>query len=119
MAYETGTLERRGGAGTPRRNRRDKLNPLNSTMRGEIGEPLDELDRDDTVRVAIITGAGPKAFAAGADINEFQNPTALDQWKNYGHTQLYNVVDRFSKPLIAAGNGYALGGGCEIGRAHV
>ena len=114
MAYETVTLERKGGVGILRLNRPDKLNALNSTMKAEIGQALDDLDRDDTIRVAIITGAGPKAFAAGADINEFQNPTALDQWKNYGHTQLYNVVDRFSKPLIAAVNGYALGGGCEL-----
>src|SRR6266540_3837187 len=117
MAYETILLERRGPVTLIRFNRPDKLNAMNSLMKDETIAALGELDADDTVRVVVFTGQGDKAFVAGADINEFKDRTALDQWDLYQRPFLYDAVDRFSKPVIAMINGYCLGGGCELALA--
>src|SRR3990172_5411024 len=117
MAYETILLERKGAVAVIRVNRPDKLNAMNTTVKEDISQALGDLERDDGVRVAVITGVGEKAFIAGADINEFAGKKPIDQWQSYGHTSLYSVVDRFPKPIIAMMNGYALGGGCELAMA--
>ena len=114
MAYETILLERRGGVAFIRFNRPDKLNAMNSKMKDEIIAVLNEFEENDAVRVVVFTGQGDKAFVAGADINEFKDRTALEQWDLYQQPFLYDAIDRFPKPLIAMINGYCLGGGCEL-----
>jgi len=114
MAYETILLDRKAAVAVIRLNRPDKLNAMNSKLKEEVEHALGELEKDDAVHVAVITGVGDKAFVAGADINEFAGKKPVDQWQAYGRTSLYNVVDRFPKPVIAMINGYCLGGGCEL-----
>jgi len=97
-------------------NRPDKLNALNSATIGELSDALDAAENNDSVRVLIITGAGDKAFVAGADISEFAN-FSIDEGKKLsadGHEKLFNKVANFTKPIIAAVNGFALGGGLEL-----
>ena len=117
MAYDTIILERRGPVAFIRFNRPDKLNAMNSRMKDEIIAALRDLEADDAARVAVFTGSGDKAFVAGADINEFKDRTALEQWDLYQQPFLYNAVERFPKPVIAMINGYCLGGGCELALA--
>jgi enoyl-CoA hydratase len=99
-------------------NRPDKLNALNSTVMDELKELFTKLKDDDSVDVVILTGAGEKAFVAGADIKEL---SALDA--NTGKEfsirgqEVFNAIENLSKPVIAAVNGFALGGGCEIALA--
>jgi enoyl-CoA hydratase len=103
-------------------NRPDQLNALNKATIGELGEALKEADKDASVRVVILTGSGEKAFVAGADIKEFQ-AFDVEQGKALsaeGHRDLFDVVERLSKPVIAAVNGFALGGGLELAMsAHI
>jgi enoyl-CoA hydratase len=117
VAFETIELTREGAVAVIRINRPDKLNAMNAKVKEEITQALGELERDAGVHVAVITGAGDKAFVAGADITEFAGKTPIDQWAGYGHTSLYNAVDRFHKPILAMINGYCLGGGCELAMA--
>jgi len=98
-------------------NRPDKLNALNIKTRGEILAAFDELAQDDEIRVVVITGAGDKAFIAGADINEFAGRTALEQREIMRGRRAFDSVEDFPKPVIAMINGYALGGGCELAMA--
>lgn len=97
-------------------NRPNKLNALNLSSIEEIHHTLNQTLTNDTVKVIVITGAGPKAFAAGADIAEFANfsiEQGSEMSKN-GHDLLFNYIENFSKPVIAAVNGFALGGGLEL-----
>jgi enoyl-CoA hydratase len=99
-------------------NRPDKLNALNKTVFDELNTALDELERDPAIRSAIITGAGAKAFVAGADISEFNNfdkEQAMALAKRGQDT--FSRIENSSKPIIAAVNGFALGGGCELAMA--
>jgi enoyl-CoA hydratase len=96
-------------------NRPDKLNALNEELLQELAARVDELDRDATVRCAILTGAGEKAFAAGADIAGFSElaPSQAKRFADLGHA-LGHAIERAHFPVIAAVNGFALGGGCEL-----
>lgn len=99
-------------------NRPDKLNAINKTVMDELGRAVDEVYKNADIKSAIITGAGNKAFVAGADISEFQGlsreeGTALAQ---KGHDVFFKI-ERSPKPFIAAVNGFALGGGCELALA--
>lgn len=115
--YETINLERRGAVALLSINRPDKLNALNEQVHAEAVTALDELKRDDSVRVLVITGSGEKSFVAGADISEFQNRTPTDQRDTFHERTLFNSIDTFPKPVIAMVNGFCLGGGNEIALA--
>ena len=95
-------------------NRPDKLNALNIQTREELSEALDELRDDDETRVVIITGAGEKAFIAGADISEFEGRTAIEQRAVMRSRNIFTTAEEFPKPLIAMINGFCLGGGNEL-----
>ena len=97
-------------------NRPDKLNALNKTVIEELSAAIDEVISNKEVKSAIITGVGPKAFVAGADISEFlsldtNGGKALAQ---KGQDMAFNKIENSPKPIVAAVNGFALGGGCEL-----
>lgn len=100
-------------------NREDKLNALNSQTLRELSEVLDDLSQDDAVRGVILTGKGEKAFVAGADIKEFLdlNASEASELSRSGHESVMDKIAYFPKPVIAAINGFALGGGLEVALA--
>jgi enoyl-CoA hydratase len=118
MAFDNLLLERDGAIAVITVNRPKVLNALNSQTVDELRRAILELKQDDTVRVVILTGAGEKAFVAGADINELavQTPTSGREHALAGQ-HVFDVVENMGKPVIAAINGYALGGGCELAMA--
>jgi enoyl-CoA hydratase len=100
-------------------NRPEKLNALNKLLMSELGEAIDEVYLNSEIKAAIITGAGAKAFVAGADISEFvglpsAGGTALAQG---GQDLVFSKIEHCPKPIVAAVNGFALGGGCELAMA--
>ena len=100
-------------------NRPDKLNALNKATIKELGEALAAAENDTSVKVVVITGSGEKAFVAGADISEFQkyNQKQAKELAQGGQDQLFDLAENLSKPIIAAVNGFALGGGLELAMA--
>lgn len=118
MAYETLLYEKRHAIGYVTINRPEKLNALNRTVMQELLECFQGLQKDNDVRVVILTGAGDKAFAAGADINELavQTPVVGKETALRGQKVL-DLIEDLGKPVIAAINGFALGGGCELAMA--
>jgi len=99
-------------------DRQERLNALNAEVFTELGEAFDSLRYDDQVRGVIVTGAGDKAFVAGADIGELAKMDALSgvQVSRTGQG-VFRTIERFPKPVLAAVGGYALGGGCELALA--
>ncbi|HTH32170.1 MAG TPA: enoyl-CoA hydratase-related protein, partial [Lacibacter sp.] len=97
-------------------NRPDKLNALNKTVIEELSAVIDEVYSNEQIKTAIITGAGPKAFVAGADISEFLSMGTNDgeALATKGQEMVFNKIEQSPKPIIAAVNGFALGGGCEL-----
>ena len=100
-------------------NRPDKLNALNKTVIEELGAAIDEVYTNPQIKSALITGSGAKAFVAGADISEF---TSLDgkagkALAQKGQDRVFSKIENSPKPIVAAVNGFALGGGCELAMA--
>ena len=99
-------------------NRPEKLNALNTDTLAELKIAFTELKKDDNVKVIVITGSGEKAFIAGADIAELNKLDMINgkEFSEKGQA-VFNLIEQFEKPVIAAVNGFALGGGCELALA--
>lgn len=112
--FETVRIEQDGRVATLVIDRPEKRNALNAVVRRELVEALGRLRDDPAIRVVVITGAGEKAFIAGADIGEFAERTPIDQRNAMAPPRVFDVVASYPKPTIAMINGFALGGGCEL-----
>ena len=112
MAYEYIKVEPDPPIATITLDRPRVLNALSPAVIAEVGQALSELEADDAVRAVVITG-GPKVFAAGADIGDMAERSAAEQL-NRDQAGAWSPISGFKKPLIAAVNGYCLGGGCEL-----
>jgi enoyl-CoA hydratase len=116
--YQTLLTTKEEGIFTISINRPEKLNALNKEVFDELNKALDEIQSDGAIRSAIITGSGPKAFVAGADISEFAGLNKEQAMKLAQKGQnTFARIENSSKPIVAAVNGFALGGGCELAMA--
>jgi enoyl-CoA hydratase len=118
MAFDNLLIERDGAVALVTINRPTVLNALNAATIDELRRAMLDFKTDDSVRVIVVTGAGEKSFVAGADINELavQTPTGGREHALAGQHVL-DVIENLGKPVIAAINGFALGGGCELALA--
>jgi len=118
MSFKNILSECTDGVATVTVNRPDKLNALNLETIGELDTCFAELGADPEARVVVLTGAGEKAFVAGADIGELADMTAITAEKLAATGQaVMDRIENLGKPVIAAVNGFALGGGCELAMA--
>ena len=119
MGYENILVERKENYAVITLNRPKVLNALNQALMAELDAALDELTADESVRAVVLTGAGERAFAAGADIGEFNalpSASVAAEFSLRGQA-VTNKIERLPKPVVAAVNGFALGGGCELAMA--
>lgn len=118
MSFKNILLEKKGTTAIVTMNRPDKLNALNHETLSELEQVFTELKNDKNVFVVIITGSGQKAFIAGADISELNKLDMLSA-KAFAERgqRIFNLIENLDKPVIAAVNGFALGGGCELALA--
>lgn len=116
--YDNILFENKDGIGLITINRPKALNALNKDVFDELSPLLDEIASDSTIRVVIITGSGDKSFIAGADI-AYMLPMSSPQGKEWGEIGrgAFNQIEQLPQPVIAAINGFALGGGCELAMA--
>ncbi|MBI4638552.1 MAG: enoyl-CoA hydratase/isomerase family protein [Candidatus Rokubacteria bacterium] len=118
MTYETIRLHTAGGVASVTLDRPDVLNAMNDRMRAELTRCFGELASEDDVRVIVVTGAGERAFSAGADIREFVEPEPPVRFREQRRRlDFRGAMDRCPQPLIAAIRGYAFGGGLELALA--
>jgi enoyl-CoA hydratase len=118
MPYTTLLFDVRDAVATITINRPDKLNALDHTVIAELGDAAGRLHDDGEIRGAIITGAGSKAFVAGADIGEIAKQGPVEgKARSLAGQRVFRSLERCDKPVIAAVNGFALGGGCELAMA--
>lgn len=112
-------IEKNGSVEIITINRPDKLNALNKATIKELGDAVISAAASSEVTAIIITGSGEKAFVAGADISEFANYSAEEgkALSQSGHSNLFDLIENTQKPVIAAVNGFALGGGLELAMA--
>ncbi|MEG0475969.1 MAG: enoyl-CoA hydratase-related protein, partial [Carnobacterium sp.] len=116
--YNTLTLEKAEGIATLTINRPKMLNALSQEVLEEVSVALDEVEKDGAIRVLIVTGSGTKAFVAGADIKEMKEKNAVEGtiFSSLGNA-VFSKLEQLRQPTIAAVNGFALGGGCELALA--
>ncbi len=116
MEFKNILIEQEGYIQTITINRPKQLNALNKETIGELSQAFKQAEADKQVRVIILTGSGEKAFVAGADIKEFYKFSVPEgkQLSAEGHEKLFDLVENLTKPVIAAINGFALGGGLEL-----
>lgn len=116
MSFEQLLTEDKGATRVITINRPKQLNALNKAVIGELNRAFTEADQDDSIRSVIVTGSGEKAFVAGADIKEFSsfNVNEGKELSAEGHRILFDHVEQLQTPVIAAINGFALGGGLEL-----
>jgi len=118
MTYQTLLFDVRDGIAIVTINRPDKLNALNDQVMGELGQAAERIATESEINGAILTGAGPKAFVAGADIGDLSRQGPFDGKARAQRGQaVLRRLETCGKPVIAAINGFALGGGCELAMA--
>ena len=118
MDYETLLFDVTNGLACVTINRPDKLNALNRAVLRDLGQSADAIARDPGIRAVILTGAGSKAFVAGADIAELTTQGPMDgKARAQAGQAIFRAFEQLNKPVIAAVNGFALGGGCELAMA--
>lgn len=117
MSYETLRVERVGAVAILTIDRPEKRNALNARVRAELVAAIAAMETEPSVRVIVLTGAGEKAFVAGADIGEFAERTPLEQREAMTGGRAFEAVAGCGKPTVAMINGFALGGGCELALA--
>jgi enoyl-CoA hydratase len=118
MSYSTIQFETKDGVAFLTINRPEKLNALNDAVIQELSEAVTEIETDNEIRGVLITGAGPKAFVAGADIAELATQGPLSgKARSLAGQDVFRRLERCGKPVVAAVNGFALGGGCELAMA--
>lgn len=117
--YQTIATQLNSGVLTITVNRPEKMNALNKDVIGELGKAIDEVYQNKEIKSAVITGAGTKAFVAGADITEFGGLDAAGgaALSKRGQDLVFSKIENAPKPIVAAVNGFALGGGCELAMA--
>lgn len=117
-SWKTLKVDTSEGIATVEVSRPDKLNALNEETIREIGDAFERLGEDETLRGVILTGSGAKAFVAGADISELVSMSPLEaiEVSRMGQ-RVFRSIELFPKPVVAAVNGFALGGGCELALA--
>ena len=118
MTFETILHSAENGIATVTINRPEKLNALNHQVFSDLKTVFEQIADDESVKGVIVTGAGPKAFVAGADISEINKLNAITgkQLSERGQA-VFNQIENLGKPVVAAVNGFALGGGCELAMA--
>lgn len=117
MTYDTLRVETDGPVAVITIDRPEKRNALSARVRSELVAALDDLSASTDVRVVVFTGAGDRAFIAGADIAEFADRTPLEQRDAMTGRRVFDEIADYPKPTIAMINGFALGGGCELALA--
>ncbi len=118
MSFDNLLVQRERGVAVLTVQRPQRLNALDASTLDELRQAFLDFQQDESIRCVIVTGGGYKAFVAGADINEFARDTPEGaRGRALRGQEVFNLIERLGKPVIAAVNGFALGGGCELAMA--